>query len=242
MHLSEMMTRGVQVIRPDATLREAARRMRDCDVGVLPVCDDNRLLGMITDRDVLIRAVAEGRDPDRTRVRDASTERAIYCHEDDDWRDVARSMRELQIRRMPVLDRKNRLVGMISIGDLARHANDERMTGDVLEGISQPQHWSRARDIGGGRAVDHDDVRRSGGQLRRDDEPRRYDQEYARWQRGNDEDRIWGRDRFGDGGREPGFMRERRMGMRQGDYEPSEVWSGPSRRAWDEQYDRRSSA
>ena len=141
MELRDVMTQRVEVIRPDATLCDAARKMRELDVGALPVCDGRRLHGMITDRDITVRAVAEGRDPRRTTVREVATSRVIYCFEDDDVREVGRTMREHQIRRIPVLDRNKRLVGIVALGDIAT-MSDDRMAGDVLEGVSQPKHFS----------------------------------------------------------------------------------------------------
>ena len=151
MLLDDLMSRDVEVVRPDTTLIEAARKMRERDVGALPVCDGRRLLGMITDRDIVVRALAQGRDPRRTRVSEVCTERVLYAREDDDVRDVARVMQSEQIRRMPVIDRNKRLVGIVALGDLA--TENEDLSGEVLEGVSQPRHWSRLSQMGGGRAV-----------------------------------------------------------------------------------------
>lgn len=164
MQLIDLMSRDVEVIRPDATLIEAARKMRQRDVGSLPVCDGRRLLGMITDRDIVVRALAQGRDPSRTRVHDVCTERVLYAREDDDVRDVARVMESEQIRRMPVVDRNKRLVGIVALGDLA--VEDEDLSGEVLEGVSQPRHWSRLSQTGGGRAMHVSEITRGGREQR----------------------------------------------------------------------------
>src|SRR3712207_146292 len=105
MQVREVMTRDVEVVHPDATLQEAARKMDALDVGPLPVCDGDRLVGMITDRDIVVRATAAGRDPKTTHVRDAMTRDVVYCFEDQDVREAARVMEEQQIRRVVVLDR-----------------------------------------------------------------------------------------------------------------------------------------
>ena len=140
MQVKEVMTRGAECISPDATLQEAARKMKDLDVGPLPVCGDNdRLVGMLTDRDITVRAVAEGKDPRTTKVRDAMTEGVTYCFEDDDVAEAARLMREKQVRRLVVLNRDKRLAGIVSLGDLAvQTGGDQQVAGKTLEGVSQP--------------------------------------------------------------------------------------------------------
>src|SRR3712207_8968 len=103
MKLSEIMTRNVEVVRPDATLQEAAQKMKNLDVGPLPVCDGRKVQGMLTDRDITIRATAAGLDPKTTKVRDVMTPDVTYCFEDQDVQDAARIMGEQQIRRLIVL-------------------------------------------------------------------------------------------------------------------------------------------
>ena len=138
MQVKDVMTRGAECVRPDATLQEAAQKMKSLDVGPLPVCDNDRLVGMLTDRDITVRAVAEGKDPRATRVRDAMTEGICYCFEDDDVADAARVMKERQIRRLVVLDGNKRLAGIVSLGDLAVETGDEHLAGETLEHVSQP--------------------------------------------------------------------------------------------------------
>src|SRR5437763_754220 len=138
MRVSEVMTGGAECIRPDATLHQAAERMRTLDVGCMPVCDNDRIVGMITDRDITVRSISDGHDPRKDHVRDAMTPEVIYCFEDQDVNEAARIMKEKQIRRLPVLNRNKRLVGIVSLGDLATETNDAHMAGSALHGISEP--------------------------------------------------------------------------------------------------------
>ena len=123
MKISECMTRDVQLANPDMSLREAARLMGECECGALPVGENDRLVGMITDRDVAVRAVADGMAPD-TPVREVMSREVCYCYEDEDLDDVAAQMSDLQVRRLPVLNRDKRLVGVVSLGDIS-HADDD---------------------------------------------------------------------------------------------------------------------
>lgn len=139
MRIKEIMTAGVECIHRDATLEEAARRMRDLDVGPLPVLGDNdQLAGIVTDRDIAVRGVAEGKDPRTVRVHDVMTPGIVYCFEDQDVSEAVRLMEEHQIRRLVVLDRDQRLVGIVSLGDLAVKTGDERLAGEALERVSEP--------------------------------------------------------------------------------------------------------
>lgn len=118
MKIGELMTPDVEVIKPDDTLHTAAKMMADLNSGVLPVGENDRLVGMITDRDITVRAVAEGRDPNKTAVREAMSGEIRYCFEDEDAEAVAYRMGSWQVRRLPVLNRDKRLVGIVSLGDL----------------------------------------------------------------------------------------------------------------------------
>jgi len=146
MKVSECMTRDVRTVRPDQTVREAAQLMAEMDAGVLPVGEKDKLVGMITDRDIAIRAVAEGEGPD-TPVRNAMTHEVKYCFEDEDVGHVARNMGDLQVRRLPVLNRSKRLVGIVTLGDLACSNADEKLVGEALGEISREggQHSQSAR-------------------------------------------------------------------------------------------------
>lgn len=143
MKLKDVMTRNVEVISPDATIREAASKMKSLDVGPLPVCDGRRVLGMVTDRDLTVRATAEGRDPNTTRVREVMTSEVITSFEDDDVKDAAKLMQKEQIRRLLVLDRDKQLAGIVSIGDLAVEAGNDKLIGQTLEQISEPAEPNR---------------------------------------------------------------------------------------------------
>lgn len=138
MKLKEIETPNPEVIDPECDLHEAARRMRRLNIGMLPVCDGERLIGTITDRDIAIRAIAEGRDPNSTRVREIMTPQVIYCFEDQDIREAAQVMEEKQIRRLPVLDRNKRLVGIVSLGDVAVRTRNDQLAGEILERVSEP--------------------------------------------------------------------------------------------------------
>jgi CBS domain-containing protein len=138
MKVQDILTKDPEVIRPDASICEAARKMKECDIGMLPVCDGERLVGAITDRDLSIRAVAEGRDPNATKVSDVMTPGISYCFEDQELGDAAKVMEEKQIRRLPVLNRSKRLVGIVSLGDFAVRSEEDRLTEQVLECVSEP--------------------------------------------------------------------------------------------------------
>jgi CBS domain-containing protein len=138
LQLGQIMTTGVDVLKPDASLQQAAEIMLRRDIGMLPVCDGTTILGTVTDRDITVRGTAKGSDPARTRVSEVmSAGDVCYCFADDDVKEVAKTMRERQIRRMPVVDRGKNLVGIVSLADIARHS-DDRTSGDTLEGISRP--------------------------------------------------------------------------------------------------------
>jgi len=139
MRLSDILTHQVETIPPTASIKEAAQRMRSMDVGALPVCDGQRLLGMVTDRDLTIRMMAEGRDPVATPVSEAMSPDVRYCFADQDVKEAARIMQQEQIRRLPVVDREKHLIGIVSLGDLAV-AGDDRLSGDTLQTISEPSH------------------------------------------------------------------------------------------------------
>jgi CBS domain-containing protein len=140
MKLSEIMTREVEIIQPDDTLRLAAQKMRDRDIGFLPVCDGDSLMGVLSDRDITIRAFADGMDINVMLGRDLMTTPAIYCFDDQDVKDAAKLMGENQIRRLVILGRESeRVVGVISLGDLARKGITD-ISGQVLQRVSEPEN------------------------------------------------------------------------------------------------------
>ena len=136
MQISVVMSRDVKIIAPEETLRDAAAAMKQLDAGALPVSEKDKLVGMITDRDIAIRGVAEGKGPD-ARVRDVMSHEVKYCFEDEEVDHVAENMAELQVRRLPVMNRDKRLVGIVSLADLATHGSLPK-TARALHGISQP--------------------------------------------------------------------------------------------------------
>lgn len=134
MKIRDAMTRDAKLAHPDDSLRQAAQMMRECDCGVLPVADGDRLVGMITDRDIAVRGVAGGKGPE-AKVREAMTGEVKYCYEDEDIDRVCHNMEAIQVRRLPVVNRDKRLVGIVSLGDLARR---EPESAKALHGIAQP--------------------------------------------------------------------------------------------------------
>jgi len=137
MQISEVMTQSVESTTPEESIQQAAARMRDLDVGSLPVVDKNgRLVGVITDRDIAIRSVASGANPATSVVREAMTPDVVYCYEDQDVADAAELMKDRQVRRLIILDRDNKLAGIVSLGDLAIQTHDESMVGGALETVS----------------------------------------------------------------------------------------------------------
>jgi CBS domain-containing protein len=136
MKVSEVMTPDVRIVSPEQTLEHAARTMGEIDVGVLPVGENDRLIGMITDRDIALRGVAKGKGPG-AKVREVMSEEVKYCFADQDLEEVARNMAEIQVRRFPVVDRNKRLVGIVSLGDIATTGGGEEAA-EALSGISVP--------------------------------------------------------------------------------------------------------
>jgi CBS domain-containing protein len=145
--VKELMTRPVETIGPEATLVEAARRMKELDCGSLPVCEehDHHIVGMVTDRDITVRAVAQGWDPSRTPVKNVMTPDVICVSEDQDIDEVATLMRTCQVRRVPVVDRDRHVVGLVAIGKLAR-TEDDKHAGRVLKDVSEPANPKIARE------------------------------------------------------------------------------------------------
>ena len=137
MIVREAMTSKTELATPDMTLRDAARLMRDCDVGSLPVGENDRLVGMITDRDITIRAVAEGRDVQSTPVRDAMTSKVLYVYDDEPIEVAAQTMADLQVRRLPVLDRERHLVGILALSDVSIEG-PQTSAAEALRGVSEP--------------------------------------------------------------------------------------------------------
>ena len=136
MKVSEVMTRDVQTVRPDQPVQDAASFMLTANAGSIPVTDGDRLIGMITDRDIAVRGVAKGYGPD-TPVRELMSDEIICARDDDDVEDIASRMSEAQVRRLPVIDQDERLCGIVSLGDLSRETDGETAR-EALEGVSEP--------------------------------------------------------------------------------------------------------
>ncbi|MES2707893.1 MAG: CBS domain-containing protein [Verrucomicrobiota bacterium] len=137
MKVNEIMTADVVVISPESSIQDAARRLKSLEVGSLPVCNGERLVGMITDRDIAIRAVAEGWDAAGTAVAKCMTPEVRWCYEDEPLEEAGRIMRENQIRRLPIISREKRLVGILSIGDIAIKTDETRKVGETVQAISE---------------------------------------------------------------------------------------------------------
>jgi len=136
MKVSEIMSRNIECIDPDTSIKDAAEKMRSLDVGFLPVCEDEHVRGTLTDRDITIRHVADGQNPYRVKVRDIMTPDALYCFEDEEIEEVGRYMREHEVRRVLIFDREERLVGIVSLGDLSKVAGEQQLAGETLKEIA----------------------------------------------------------------------------------------------------------
>lgn len=139
MKIRDVMTEVVDLVDPETKITDAARKMRDNDVGALPVGDGDHLVGLLTDRDIVVRAIAESKDPGSYTVRETMSERIFYCFDDQTAGEVAANMGEIQIRRLPVVDRDKRLVGIVSLGDLST-GGANREAGEALGRISEAAH------------------------------------------------------------------------------------------------------
>jgi CBS domain-containing protein len=135
MKVRDAMHQGAEWVEVTAPVAVIARKMRDLDVGAIPIGENDRLVGMITDRDVAIRVVAEGKDASQMTARDVMSKGIVYCRDDEDVEDAVRIMEQKQIRRLPVLDEKKRLVGMLSLGDVS-HSAPHEISGETLTAVS----------------------------------------------------------------------------------------------------------
>lgn len=139
MQIQDVMTADVSFVRPDTPILEIARKMREDDIGSTPVVENDRLVGMVTDRDIVVRAIADGGDLSAMTARDAMSPGVLYCFADETVEAVLENMGDQQIRRLPVVNREKRLVGIVSLGDLAL-SGKRRAAGEALKDISQPTH------------------------------------------------------------------------------------------------------
>ena len=142
MLVRDVMTSTLEVISPNQTLAEAAKKMRDSDIGSLPVVEDAKLIGMVTDRDIVIRCIADGADPKSTPVREAASDDVVHCVVDQTVEDASKIMAAAKVRRLPVIDRDRRLVGIVALGDISRDGSPAE-AGEALYDISEPTRPSR---------------------------------------------------------------------------------------------------
>src|SRR5687768_13156166 len=139
MEVRQIMSSDVERITQDTTLQDAAQRMKTRDVGFLPVCEGDRVLGTLTDRDIIIRGVARGVDVRQTSAKDVMSKDVFYCYVDEDIEDVAEAMSEKQVRRMIIMDHDERIVGVVSLGDIAKADTDEQVSADTLRNVSSEE-------------------------------------------------------------------------------------------------------
>jgi CBS domain-containing protein len=137
MRIDEIMTRRVECIAPTLPIAKAAEKMRDLDIGFLPICENDRLVGTVTDRDMTIRSIAQGRDPRLAPVSEIMTPAVFYCYEDEDVDHVAGYMQEREVRRMLILNRQRDLVGVVSLGDIAKASGETKLAGETLGQIAE---------------------------------------------------------------------------------------------------------
>ena len=142
MKVKDVMTRNCIYVSPDTTIKDAAQIMKDQDIGFIPVAEDDKMIGMVTDRDIVIRAVAEGAAPDKD-VQSVMSPHTYYCYDDQDAEEVCANMAEIKVRRLPVVNRDKRLVGVVSIGDLAQDV-DEIQVGQTVQSITDPNDAAKA--------------------------------------------------------------------------------------------------
>ncbi len=136
MQAKEIMTKGVDSVTPETTIQEAARKMERHNVGILPVSESGELKGLLTDRDIAVRAAARGVDPAATKVSDIMSKNPVFCHEDDDIKSIAKLMEANRVRRLPILNKDERLVGIVSLGDLGAKGAGHDVVAEVLEAVA----------------------------------------------------------------------------------------------------------
>ncbi len=136
MKAKDIMSRNPEILSPEMTLQEAAEKMKKQDFGFMPIGENDRLIGAVTDRDIVIRGVASGKDSKKVTIRDIMTDKIQYCFENDSIDKIAEMMSKLQIRRLAVLNENKRIVGIISIGDVATKSNDNNLSGKVTAAVS----------------------------------------------------------------------------------------------------------
>jgi CBS domain-containing protein len=136
--LKEVMSKNVKCVSPETGLREIARKMKELDIGSVPICENDRLVGIVTDRDIVMKTLANDLDPNKASAREVMTSPVVYCFEDHDIGEASRLMEVKQIRRLIVLTRDKKLAGIVSLGDLSVRGGSEELAGETLEKISEP--------------------------------------------------------------------------------------------------------
>lgn len=136
MRAKDVMSKNPKYVDPSTTLAQAAAQMGSGDYGFLPVGENDRLIGAVTDRDIVVRAAAKGKDPNKTKVKDVMTKSIEFCFEDDDLGEVVNHMETEKIRRLVVLDKNKRMTGIISLGDVATKCKDEKLTSELADAVS----------------------------------------------------------------------------------------------------------
>lgn len=135
MKVSQIMHNGTDWVSPDTAVSAIAKMMRDHDIGAVPVAENNHLVGVVTDRDIVCRVIAENRNLTQSRARDVMTKDVVYCHADEEVEDVVHLMEQKQVRRLPVLDQGKRMVGMVSLGDISHRVNHD-LTGELTQSVT----------------------------------------------------------------------------------------------------------
>jgi CBS domain-containing protein len=143
MQIRDIMTRNVEVIHPNTFIRDAAKMMNTLNVGLLPVCDGEQLVGVLSDRDITIRSAAIGLEPRKTRAGQVMTAEVIYCFDDQDIEEATKLMEEKQIRRLLILNRDKQLVGFVSLGDVAVRTGNQELAGKTVKEVSEPAEPNR---------------------------------------------------------------------------------------------------
>ena len=147
-HIKDVMTPEVVTLAPTAKAKEAAALMRSLNIGAIPICEGTHLMGMVTDRDLVLRVMAEGLNPEHEIMQTIMTSDVDYCYEDQTVEEAAQVMQDRQVRRLPIINRENELVGIVSLGDVAVKGTDRMTTATALEEISQPAEPKRNADEG----------------------------------------------------------------------------------------------
>ena len=137
MKINQIMSKKVEYVDPKLPIGKAAEKMRDLNIGFLPICENDKLVGTVTDRDITIRSVPQGRDPRLTPVSEIMTQDVFYCYDDDNLERVAQYMQEKGVRRMVILNRQKRLVGVASLGDIAKTSGEKQLAGETLGEIAE---------------------------------------------------------------------------------------------------------